>query len=520
MISDIISYCWIYFCGIDETETATKCNWELYIDLLLIALALSINNVMIEVSATPAIIVTESGSSTPGDSLSILHGFLEFSILYFSIINSWYLYSHHYTSRFCLSRGGGDATTSKIQSLLTACFIIGMTLSALMCDYSNISSSYHRSSNTNDPTHKISSNEYKSVQLFSLSMIVQRIAVFIMIARVAIYIPLVSPVCAFLGFFIGDSILCYTLSAADISAAPFLWTFVIVMELHIDFFLLVLNNNGREHVNDENGERITRHRSNNQQQYSRASLSYNLKSTMDRVWIIMLAPFGALIVTITTNPDCTNDKLLICSSITLMLLFALLYYDLQHTAYEEVVSRGSELCRVLLLTLIKFLGWGIWTVGSCLVSILVRDGHNRHHLDQNDTAGMPPPILYDSIVGIHLLLGWSVGGSLILFLALRLFGGRRRRGLRRWYRRGSIEATWVMACWAPFLVVLIPSRRTDFTIATYLVIVSALNIIESLINFAELSSTDYTDEEENDHDERQRLLQSTANDSLGVYATA
>ena len=150
------------------------------------------------------------------------------------------------------------------------------------------------------------------------------------------------------------------------------------------FFLLVLNGNttttitatysNREYDDDYysyNGQSQQRHRL-----LVRSSLSYDLKLTMDRSWILILAPLGSLMVTLATNPDCRDcNKLLICSSITLLILFAFLYFDLQHAAYEQVTSQrggGSELCRALLLTVIKFLGWAVWTVGACLVVLIIR----------------------------------------------------------------------------------------------------------------------------------------------------
>ena len=546
---DVATDSWIYFCGTDETETTTKCYWELYIDVILIAASVSINNVLIVASQPNA---NDNDDSDDSSSSLLLHGFIQFSLLYFSIMNSWYLYSHHYTSRFV-------GETSKIQSVLVACYVVGMILSVIYCNDNGGSSIYD---NNNDEDYIMYYMKHV-VQGFSISMIITRVSIFVMVARVAIHIPQVSPLCAFLGFFIGDSILCYTLSAADTQAAPFLWGFVVIMELHIDFFLLVLNGNttttttysDRDYDDNDyyyNGQ-SQQHRRHHRLRRS-SSLSYDLKLTMDRSWILILAPLGSLMVTVATNPDCRDcsNKVLICSSITLLVLFAFLYFDLQYAAlYEQqqqVTSSqrgGSELCRALLLTVIKFLGWSLWTVGACLVILIIRDG--RHHRHQRDRTGNPGGDngddndydYYDedggygygddesgnnSIIGVHLLLGWSVGGSLILFLALKLFGQRSRPN-------GLVQVLWVLACWTPFLVVcFVPSSRTSTTaLSIYLILVSSLNIVEAWIN---LSNTTIEEEERrngssespqqtNNNDERQRLIttSTTTNDSIATYTS-
>ena len=535
---DVATDTWIYFCGSDETETTTKCYWELYIDVILIAASISINNVMLEAAATSVTSEDQASSIHDYSSSLLLHGFVQFSLLYFSIMNSWYLYSHHYTSRFV-------GESSKIQSMLVACYVIGMLLSTIYCNDGG-NSVNHQHDHDDDYMYM------RHVQGFSISMIIQRVSIFVMVARVAIHIPQVSPLCAFLGFFIGDSILCYTLSAADTQAAPFLWGFVVIMELHVDFFLLVLNGNTTPTTTDRDREYYDYSyngilQSQRRQHRLRSSLSYDLKLTMDRAWILILAPLGSLMVTLTTNLDCRNcNKLLICSSITLLVLLAFLYYDLQYTAYEQVTSRGSELCRALLLTVIKFLGWAIWTVGACLVVLIVRDGRHHRHSQQDGTGNAGDndnDYEYDdeggsygyfgdesgsTIIGVHLLLGWSVGGSLILSLALKLFGQRRRPN------NGLVQVLWVVACWIPFLVVcFMPSSRTSTAaLSIYLVLVSSLNIVEAWIN---LSSAPIEEEERNgsrseserqpqqrsnnNDDERQRLISSssTTNDSVATY---
>lgn len=146
-----VERCWIHFCGANAFE-AVSFYWELFVDLGLVLSAGLLPNVFRK---------QESG------------GFILFSVLYLSIINGWYLYAHHFASRF--------KEVSRFHWLLTWVFVAGMI-------------------------HGILS--YDNYQRFSFAMILQRFAFFAMIARVACYVHRAAPLCIFLGFFVSDSMLC------------------------------------------------------------------------------------------------------------------------------------------------------------------------------------------------------------------------------------------------------------------------------------------------------------------------
>jgi hypothetical protein len=443
-----------------------------------------------------------------------LKGFLvPFSLLYFNILHGWYLYVHHYASRI--------TETSRIQSLLVGCWMVGM-----------VTSVYHAAASTTTTTS--TSTGSSPEQLFSTSMIIQRVSIFCMMARVAVYLPRASMFCALLGFFVGDSILCFTFAAsAHPIIASYLWGITTVMELGLDFFLLVLTlvvgrGNGG---GSSSGTTTTRDRgvppASSSSSSSSPYISYNLQWTMDRLWILIVAPMGGIIMTVAShmtddfynNSNHNNNSLLSCSAVLLPSLFALLYLNLQPAVVDHMNRpTASEWGKAMLLTLIKLLGWALWTTGACLLILLLLEKEEEAG-DDDDSHGGVADNDDARLSFVHILLGWSVGISLWLFRALKALGniGSSSRPPRRLLEDGLLEVVWGLASWAPFLVVYaIPSRRNLDAIAIYLLIVALLNVIESWRNIMESDDDD-------DHlgnaaalNERSTTTNNSANNDLTV----
>jgi low temperature requirement protein LtrA len=75
----VLEACWLHLCGVNAVESTT-CYGELFVDLALVAAASVLFRALWHHQS--------------------MQGFVEFSLLYFSILNGWYLYAHHFASRF------------------------------------------------------------------------------------------------------------------------------------------------------------------------------------------------------------------------------------------------------------------------------------------------------------------------------------------------------------------------------------------------------------------------------------
>ena len=436
---------WLHLCGTDATE-AVECYWELFVDVALVFALTSIQHAL--------------------EKRQDYSGFFEFSLLYFSIINGWYLYTHHFASRF--------PESSRLHSFLVVVFLLGMISG--ICNAS-----------------------YDHAQAFSLSMIVQRVAVFMMTARIAIQVPRAGAMCALLGFITTDAILCFALAASDASVAPYLWFFAAVLEVHGDL-LLALSLQGSLVV------------------------PCNVKLSMDRAWALILAPLGATLVSVMIRPASSSmdqDGIQIVSSITLLVLFGCLYFDLQSDSVDHVVASRSPFHQALLLLLIKFLGWAMWTVGACIFMDL--DTTHPSSDDPSSISSRSAALTTSTIKYRHSMVGWSVGSAIILFFCLRLFGGRPH---------DRLEVYWSICCWIPFVVVtVIPPRCHSISMTIYMILISSLNMAESCTHLVD--PTTINDENNNgngqDHpdddddadadDETQHLLPFSSSTSTSSSST-
>jgi hypothetical protein len=381
---------WLHLCGTSTDASpesvAETFYWELFTDVLLVFALLSIQTTL--------------------EQEQNIQGFFEFSLFYFSIINGWFLYVHQYGSRFTES--------SRLNSVLVSCFLFGV-----------ISGILHASRD--------------QMREFSLAMIVQRLAVAVMLAKIAIYIPRTGAFCALVFFFNFDVIICFMLAGADTMVAPSLWAFAALMEILVDLFL-ALGLQGSLFI------------------------PYNLKATMDRAWVLVWAPLGATLVSLLTIPygssgggegqqqgEQQQRAIVVVAALTLQILFCFLYYDFYEDALFHAANQ-SRFHEATLVILTKILGWAVWTVGASLLILL----------DDPTTTSSPRN---------HNILGWSVGCTLLLFLGLRLYAGRPHDGL---------EVLWVVAYWIPFAVVSFGSPTTPLvSLSMYLLVVSILNICES-----------------------------------------
>jgi low temperature requirement protein LtrA len=109
---------------------------ELFVDLLLVAAASAMADTFLEDQS--------------------YHGFYEFVLLYMAIINGWFLYTHHYTSRF--------RESSLTHTLVLFFYLLGMAITVVNASY-------------------------KTAAPFSMGVIIQRTTWICMMVPVGLHLP-------------------------------------------------------------------------------------------------------------------------------------------------------------------------------------------------------------------------------------------------------------------------------------------------------------------------------------------
>ena len=556
-ISSFAQKFWIHFCGTDHNSASL-----LYSNLAIdICLMIGAGGIYAE-GGLPQVFFSNPGDYTLDDqhllapsssSSSSLpppsyhtKDLVEFSLLYFSLINGWFLYIHHYSARF--------TEVSRYSWLLSWMFIISMFYAVTHAsmtdiyyvtgDHVDINDRYgdhplHRSNHNNKSINEdtndhhiwtsikhlltanlngtISDNtQYKKKKVtnstshimtmvfdqtggsghhsshlaqaaattktfmynyrhFSIAMIYMRLAVFLLLARVAWYVDRAQPLAALLAVFIGDAILCFALSAAsDIDSATILWTFVAVTELHLDFFLAV-------------GLR------------GPIQIPCRIEHTMRRVYPLILAPLGGVTIQtfflLSKAPSSLPQILFGFASMILLMTLGMLFYSLHEGVLNIMgTTSRSEVEKAALIVVLKLLGYTIWLSGACLLVLLEEEKE-----DQSSSE-------------LTIIMCRSIGAALICFLLLRRIADRPRD----W-----VEFLWCVMVTLPWTLMFWLRKINggkDTTpmkaLSTIVVIVSILNVAQSLdvlgvseFNFrgAITGTTNETDERsaaDNDHGDR------------------
>jgi low temperature requirement protein LtrA len=328
----------------DHAEEASVEHWELFLDLLLVA-------------ASGAIADEFQENLT-------LHGFLQFVVFFFIMINAWILYTHHYESRFT------DA--SFVHSLVLCPFFCGFGL----C---------------------IVSASYEDAKTFAIGALIQRASVLIMFASVALSIPRAIYFCTLMATV--TAISCSGLITVLLPSRltiPGLWIAAIVET--VAEILLV----GFVDI--------------------RRLIPVNIEHSKERFGALVLIMLGETVLSVTIrynelknqvvdeyHSDVTYHLVLIVS-ILLTFMFALLYFHVEPQAGRHASTR-SRFHGSTFLVLTRFLGLAVLTIGvsvKCIVSsILLNDQRNLEYVIR--------------------LQGISVGSGLILLFGIRVLhhGGKR-----------------------------------------------------------------------------------------------
>lgn len=296
--------------------------WELAIDFSMVVSPVALMPLLILQDPQE----TDENPNNP----SPHHAFIEFSLIYLLLIQSWLLYSHHFKTRF--------DEISKIHYMLQCLLIVSFLASVGVMMTSTLSQ--------DDGEELI----IRRFQNFSLAMIILRTVLFLMFARVAVHVWRAAPVCLVVCFSISNSILCLALATiSDRASIRILWSTSVIM----DFFMELIIS-------------LCIHR----QRYIPAAM----QQTIDRFGVIVAAPCASVIIASLWLPiDVGNDsfagQLFRILSVCILLFFVVLYYLLRD-AVARRLGRWHAFVQTLALIQLKGLGLALWTVGAYLLILL------------------------------------------------------------------------------------------------------------------------------------------------------
>lgn len=204
-----------------------------------------------EENSATTISTTTAATTTDTMPSSIYTPLIEFLILSLSVLNGWYLHTHHFASRFSTLQPELPSN-SKFHWICLCIFGIAMiwgiaAANATATDdiTTAIMGDFHQHHHITDGGGDVDDSfSVSSRQSFSAAMIVQRLAILGMLIHVGYNLPRATAFCVLLAFFLADSTLCYGLALMDHQyhqqgTALFLWGFAVALEFLVDFFIAV-----------------------------------------------------------------------------------------------------------------------------------------------------------------------------------------------------------------------------------------------------------------------------------------
>lgn len=322
-----------------EAEESAAEYWELFLDLLLVAAASSL-----------------------ADQFKDDQDFWSFALYFFILVNGWYLYAHHITTRF------QDASLT--HSLVLFGYIIGFGVAIV---------------NVGAPAQ------------FAVGALVQRISVLVMLAQIAHFIPRARFFCGALASLIGFAMVGLLVAASTSSdkyAKSGLWMAALIELFGESLFIFVLR-----------GPRL---------------VPVNIEHTKERLGALELIMLGetALSVTITYREldqegiignAKTRYYWVLVLSFLLIFMFCLLYFHLEPKPQNHAIRR-SRMHGILLMILHKLLGLALLTMGTSVKLVV-----EAVILQEETTSKF-----------VYRCLGWGVGAALLILFIIRYlhFGGR------------------------------------------------------------------------------------------------
>jgi len=302
---------WLATCGFLPSQSRTF-YWELLLDVSMI---------LGPAALTPRLFDKEDASG----------GFVEFTLIYFSLVEGWLLYSHHFKGRF----NEESRVHMLLQCLIVVFFACGVwILSPCLVD----SDDYGEDEDTTT----------RRYQFFSLTMGLVRLCVFIMFARIAMHAWRASTVCLMMTFFLSNSFMCFTLaSISNRSSIRILWGTAVLVESLMEVVLSLC---------------VSR------QNYLPTAMAH----TLNRFTVIMVAPFGSLFVASLVDPvGPSAESSISIRSISFVVLIMLisLYFQLKGPASDRL-DGCHAFVQALALFHLKLMGLALWVMGGVLLVLI------------------------------------------------------------------------------------------------------------------------------------------------------
>jgi low temperature requirement protein LtrA len=280
----------------EEAEEAEVGYWELFTDLLMVAACSAIADGLKEKESWDA--------------------FIEFTLLYMIVVNSWLLYTHHYSSRF--------EESSLTHTFVLLFFLLGMASSVVNAGY-------------------------ETASMFSLSVIWQRVAVLCMIVPIVFRLPRASYFCKSMSTVVVVSICLYGVAAVKPQWAPVFWALAAAFEHFLELWL--------------------------PQFISREQLvPVNIDHTKDRLGVLVLVTMGETVIssTMTYRELAKEDEIkpenassfywVLTLSFVLVFMFTLMFFNGQPAPKDHALRR-SRVRGASLLVLNKTLGLPLLMIG-------------------------------------------------------------------------------------------------------------------------------------------------------------
>ena len=372
--------------------------WELFTDLLMVAAASAVAEVLLEDMSW--------------------HGFLEFALLYTILVHGWWLYSHHYTTRFVES--------SLAHHVVLCVFLWGLATS-------------------------IANASLETAAEFSMGAIVQRMACVVMMVPIGIQMPRAR---AFVTAVVGWTLLIVVVLLGVVLEwySPMTgWLLASILH-HLSEVVMIYALPGR------------------------ALLPVNIEHTTDRLGVLVLIMLGETVIsaTLTYRSYVVEDEameegssysMLLFSAFALIFVFSLLYFGVQPPEHFNALRRSREF-GTLAVNTVKLLGLLLLTVGVC-VRLLVQE--TVEGKDESEARR-----LLGYAVGSSMLL--------LLGLRVCHYGGRIPRAddpPRVWWLSQIWWAIFAIVSASPLVLAATLDLSAVATIATYAGIVSAMCVVET-----------------------------------------
>jgi hypothetical protein len=300
-------------------------------------------------------------------------GFAEFTLIYFSLVQGWLLYTHHFKGRF--------NEESRVHMLLQ-CLLIVSIVGGVWTLLPSV---------VNDSIDEDEDSLTRRYQLFSIAMGLLRLSIFLMFARVAMHVWRAAMVCLMMTFFLSNSFMCFTLaSISDRNSIRILWATAALVESFMEIVVSLC---------------LSR------QNY----VPVAMPQTLDRFAVIMVAPLGSIVVASVVGPVGPIDEWSAAfrfMSFCMLLLFAGLYYQLKDPVSYRL-GRSHPFVQTLGLFHLKILGLALWVVGAALLVLIPNiSGNTSTTRPQNDQH------LYTQLLGLSFLV------VLVLMFAWKSCGGQ------------------------------------------------------------------------------------------------